>query len=130
MAAAGLPAPAIADGDFTYEGGAGAAARLLGQDVTALFAANDEMALGAMSAARTLGRAVPGDLSVVGFGDTHRARQATPALTTVSIPRHEIGSRAMEMVVAALGPHKTPLASQTIPFTLTIRDSAAHAPGG
>jgi len=130
MAAAGLEPALIGDGDFTYEGGASAAARLIEREPTALFTANDEMALGAMSAARALGRSVPEQLSVVGFGDTHRARQATPALTTVSIPRHEIGARAMEMVVAALGPHKTPVASLTIPFTLTIRDSAAHPPGG
>lgn len=130
MAAAGLPADLIAVGDFTFEGGSSAAAGLLDARPTALFAANDEMALGAMATAQALGRSVPEELSVVGFGDTHRARQATPGLTTVSIPRHEIGVQAMEMVVAALGPQKRPVASKTIPSNLTIRDSAAHAPGG
>jgi LacI family transcriptional regulator len=130
MAAAELPSSILTEGDFTYEGGAGAAARLLVAQPTAIFASNDEMALGAMSTARSLGKAVPHDLTVVGFGDTHRARQAIPALTTVSIPRQEIGATAMEMVVAALGPGKTPVASKTIPFQLVIRDSAAHPTGG
>jgi LacI family transcriptional regulator len=130
MAAAELDASLRAEGDFTYEGGLTGATRLLEAGPTALFASNDEMALGAMAAARSLGRAVPDDVSVVGFGDTHRARQAVPALTTVSIPRQEIGAAAMEMVVAALGPGKVPVASKTVPFHLVIRDSAAHPPGG
>jgi LacI family transcriptional regulator len=129
LAAAGLEASLMVEGDFTYEGGAAAASRLLEAMPTAIFAANDEMALGAMAAARSIGLELPCDLSIVGFGDTRRARQATPALTTVSIPRQRIGAAAMEMVAAALGPHKTPVTSRVVPIDLVIRESA-HPPGG
>ncbi|TME29709.1 MAG: LacI family transcriptional regulator, partial [Chloroflexi bacterium] len=89
-------------GDFTYAGGFEAARRLLASDgPTAIFAANDEMALGAIDAARMAGLRVPEDLSVVGFGNTSVALRARPALTTVSMPRHELGVAAMDAILAA-----------------------------
>jgi LacI family transcriptional regulator len=74
--------------------------------------------------ARMAGLNVPVDLSVVGFGDTARARQVVPALTTVFMPRQEIGATAMEMVLAALGPAKRPASSQTVAHHLVTRGSA------
>ena len=59
---------------------------------TAIIAVNDQMAVGALTAAHRRGLDVPGDLTIVGFGDTMAARQAWPPLTTVSVPRHEMGS--------------------------------------
>jgi DNA-binding LacI/PurR family transcriptional regulator len=89
LAALGLPPPATARGGFSYEGGAAAVAGLLALDArpTALFAANDLMAMGAVDAARhRLGLAVPGDLAVVGFDDAAPAAWPSYALTTVRQP--------------------------------------------
>jgi LacI family transcriptional regulator len=125
MQAAGLDASAVAEGGFNYAGGVAAAERLLPLKPTAIFAANDEMAIGCLTAARMAGLTVPVDLSVAGFGDTARARQSVPALTTVFMPRQEIGAAAMEMVLAALGPAKRPPTSQIVAHDLVTRGSAA-----
>ena len=63
-------------------------------DLTAVFASSDPLALGAITAARELSRNVPADLSVVGFDDMIIARHATPPLTTIRIPRVEMGRSA------------------------------------
>jgi LacI family transcriptional regulator len=129
MQAAGLDASAVAEGGFNYAGGVEGAERLLPGRPTAIFATNDEMAIGVLTAARVAGLTVPVDLSVVGFGDTARARQVVPALTTVFMPRHEIGAAAMEMVLAALGPAKRPAASQVVAHHIVTRGSAARPRG-
>ena len=129
MQVAGLDAGAVAEGGFNYAGGVEAAERLLLARPTAIFAANDEMAIGALTAARMAGLTVPVDLSVVGFGDTSRARQVVPALTTVFMPRQEIGAAAMEMVLAALGPAKRPAASLTVAHHIVSRGSAGPPSG-
>src|SRR6266851_3719847 len=126
MATAGLEAQLIIEGDFTYAGGQAAAAQLLPQQPTAIFAANDQMALGALAACRAAGVAVPDEMSVVGFGNTSAAEHAVPALTTVSMPRHQLGVEAMQAVIDALA-----LASETprvfprrLPYHLVIRESS------
>ncbi len=90
---AGLPAdPALAvESDFN--GGCRAAHDLLARPAapTAIFAFNDNMAVGALRAARERGLDVPGDLSVVGFDDVEIAAVVTPALTTVRQPLQELG---------------------------------------
>jgi LacI family transcriptional regulator len=92
-----LAADRVSDGGFTVTGGERAADDLLSCDPmpTAIVAVNDQMAVGALTAAHRRGLDVPGDLTIVGFGDTIAARQAWPPLTTVSVPRHEMGSAAM-----------------------------------
>jgi LacI family transcriptional regulator len=125
MRAAVLDASAVAEGGFNYAGGVEAGGQLLAGHPSAIFAANDEMAIGVLTAARAAGLAVPADLSVVGFGDTARAHQAVPALTTVFMPRQEIGAAAMEMVLAALGPAKRPPVSRIVAHHLVDRSSAS-----
>ncbi len=84
---AGLPLIAEATGDFTVDGGYQVAAQLLrNHDLDALVCANDAMAIGALAAARDLGRDVPGDLSVTGFDDIAMASWPTFGLTTVRNP--------------------------------------------
>jgi DNA-binding LacI/PurR family transcriptional regulator len=88
------PLPELEDvGEFTVAGGAAAAARLLDlpQPPTAIFAASDEMAIGALRAARLRGLAVPGDLSVIGIDDHELAEFFD--LTTVAQPVREQGRR-------------------------------------
>jgi LacI family transcriptional regulator, galactose operon repressor len=125
MAAAGLTADLIEEGDFTYNGGQTCAGRLLRGAPTALFAANDQMALGALATCRALDVSVPGQLTVVGFGNTSAAEHAVPALTTVSMPRHQLGVEAMQAVIDALELETTNVYPRRLPFHLVIRESSA-----
>jgi LacI family transcriptional regulator len=83
----------VLSGKWTRTGGAEAAANLLRlpQPPTAIFCANDLMALGAIDAARSLGLEVPQNLALVGFDDIEAAAMVSPALTTVSNPAYETG---------------------------------------
>jgi LacI family transcriptional regulator len=129
LTAADLPAGLILDGNFTYTGGFESARRLLVEFApTAIFAANDQMALGALNAARAAGLHVPADLTVVGFGDTGAAEHAAPALTTVSLPRHQLGAAAMQALLAALTAKMGRVVSYQLPYRLIVRDSSGPPP--
>ncbi len=114
--------------DFTPEGGFSCARRLitLGKSMpTALFACNDMMAFGAVTAFAEVGYRVPEDVSVVGFDDIRLASFFNPALTTVKQPREEMGRRAVEILVARM--HKTcqfPCRRISLEPELMIRRSA------
>jgi DNA-binding LacI/PurR family transcriptional regulator len=126
MAAAGLQSELLVDSDFTYTGGFDATRRLLAEHApTAVFAANDQMALGALNAARAAGRHVPTDVTVVGFGDTGAAEHAAPALTTVSMPRHQLGVAAMEALLTALAAKTSSIESRLLPYRIVLRESSA-----
>ncbi|MFB9324664.1 LacI family DNA-binding transcriptional regulator [Paenibacillus aurantiacus] len=86
----------IAYGDFFYESGTLAMEALLkrGLDLTAVFAASDEMAAGAMHAAARAGLRVPEDLSIIGYDDIRLAMMVHPPLTTVHQPLREMGQEA------------------------------------
>jgi LacI family transcriptional regulator len=100
LAAAGL-APEVLPGDFTEEAGARAAERLRNADgPAALFAANDAMAIGALTALREAGLPFHEAVAVVGFDDIPLARHVSPALTTVRVPLRELGRRAVERLRA------------------------------
>ncbi len=94
----------IATGELTIEGGRQAWQLLSEQRraPTAIFCANDLMALGVLSSARSDGMRVPGDLSIIGLDDIWLASQFDPPLTTVALPRYEIGVLAMEMLMRLL----------------------------
>jgi LacI family transcriptional regulator len=128
ISAAGLSSDLFEQGDFTYSGGTAAAARLLAQQPTAIFAANDQMALGALAACRMKGLSVPGDITVVGFGNTSAAEHAVPALSTVSMPRHQLGVEAMQAVLDALAVESTQVRPRRLPFYLVIRESSGPPP--
>jgi LacI family transcriptional regulator len=83
------------------EGGKIAAADLLTShsELTALFCYNDLVAIGAIQACRELNRAIPEDIAIVGFDDIPLAMLVTPPLTTLHIPRYELGSQAMEILL-------------------------------
>jgi LacI family repressor for deo operon, udp, cdd, tsx, nupC, and nupG len=112
LVAAGIaPDPALTvAGDFHFSTGRRAAETLLAArpDVTAIFLANDEMAVGAVGALRTRGLSVPGDVSVVGFDDVFFAEASDPPLTSVRQPRREIGRAAMAMMIGRLGGEAPP----------------------
>lgn len=96
-----LPDACITYGDFHFESGRVAALELLRrpQELTAVFAASDEMALGVISAAWELGLRVPDDLSIIGYDDTKDALMAIPPLTTVHQPIAEMGATAVRLLL-------------------------------
>jgi LacI family transcriptional regulator len=96
-----VPRTYIRHGDFTYQTGQTEADALLdlAEPPTAIFAGNDEMAAGVLQAARQMGVAVPGDLSVVGFDDFEIARRLWPSLTTIRTPTREIGRLAVQRLM-------------------------------
>lgn len=106
------------DRDSGYDG----AAQLLAQapEVTAIFALNDTMAVGALSCLRERGLRVPRDISVVGFDDIPTVRDVTPALTTVGLPMEDMGARAMALALRppAKQPRRVPM-----PASIVKRDS-------
>lgn len=91
-------------GDFTEEGGYRAARTLLSRErrPTAIFAPNDLVAIGALSAADELGLRVPTDLSIVGYDNTHLAAIRHISLTTVDQPRRDMGKVAAELLCARI----------------------------
>ena len=122
------PALAVA-GDFTRDGGARACAELLdsGASFSAIFAANDMTAIGALAALRERGIAVPGDISLVGYDDIPISRDITPALTTVRVPMIEMGRQAMRLALApATGEERV----VRLPTELVTRSSLAELRAG
>ena len=88
-------------GDLNPESGFAATKHLLEQKnrPSAILAGNDQMAFGAIHAARQLGFKVPDDLAVVGFDDVPLSAYFEPPLTTVNIPRYRLGEGAMELLI-------------------------------
>lgn len=90
-----------ADGDQTFEGGIRAGYALLSAEPrpTAIFAANDDTAVGVMSAAFQLGLRIPQDVSIIGFDDSWAARSVWPLLTTIRQPIAEMGEVAVKLLI-------------------------------
>jgi LacI family transcriptional regulator len=111
-------------GAFTEASGYDAAGAFLelADRPTALFAANDAMAIGALRAFREAGLDVPGDVALVGFDDVPVARYVTPALTSVHVPIDEMGARAVGAVLAAVR-QPDGRATVTLPTRLVVRES-------
>jgi len=118
----------IQHGDFHYESGRAAALALLDlhEPPTAIFAANDEQALGVYAAADERSLRVPDDVSVIGFDDVPMSQWVRPALTTVRQPIRELGELAAAAVLAA-GVDGAPLprGRTELPTTLVVRGSTA-----
>jgi len=101
--------------------------KLNGQDLpTAFIARTDAAAIGVMNAAQTLGINIPRDLSIIGFNDQHEAQQTTPPLTTVGIPRTQLGRTAVELLLnIAKAPSSEPV-SEVLKCQLIKRLSTAQ----
>ena len=140
LEAAGLPQSADLEyeGDDSIAAGAAGLTHLLGapEPPTAVFAANDEMAIGAIRALTARGLRVPEDFSVVGFDDIKFAAAYAPAITTVRLPRFDIGVQAMEMIIRRLTDPDAPGLEAAdpaatrieLPTELIVRDSAGPPP--
>ncbi len=128
LEAAGLAVPALLEGDWSAESGYRAAQSFVRDpDATAVFASNDQMALGVYHAAREAGRRIPEDLSVVGFDDIPEAAHFWPPLTTVLQDFTELGRRSVERLVAEIEGGEVPGPASLLP-ELIVRASTA-APG-
>jgi LacI family transcriptional regulator len=114
-------------GEFTEQGGYESMKQLLSLSprVTAVFAANDLMAIGAMIAIREAGLSIPEDIAVVGFDDIPAARLISPPLTTITQFEQQLGQRAAEMLFERMkGTVTGEGRSVEMPFELIIRQSA------
>jgi LacI family transcriptional regulator len=112
-------------GDYTYERGRAAARLLLDRPdrPTAIFAANDQSAMGVMDTAKALGLRIPQDLSVAGFDNIPESMHGTPMLTTVDQSIHEMGALATKMLIAILQGEALENLLCKIPTRLVIRES-------
>ncbi len=119
----------IFQGDFKIEGGTRAAAEILtARDApTAVVAANDLMAFGAIGEFRRGGLNVPRDISVIGFDDIAFSSLIEPALTTVNLPRRELGKLAVEALMTTLASPTERGVEFEIPTALVVRNSTAAA---
>ncbi len=128
LIARGLPIPECLLGNWSAESGYSAGTCLAGRtDVTAVFVANDQMALGVLLALSESGRAVPDDVSLVGFDDTPEAAYLRPPLTTVRQDFTELGRRCLGQLVALIDGH-APSDRAPIAPELVVRRSSAPPP--
>jgi DNA-binding LacI/PurR family transcriptional regulator len=128
LSAAGIPfdETLVVQGSFSMQSGADAMEKLLAleEPPTGVFAGNDEMAFGAVKAARGHGLSVPEDLSMVGFDDQTTAAFYNPPLTTIHTPCREIGRRATQELVEQIAGREV-TREIVMPTKLVIRDSTA-----
>jgi DNA-binding LacI/PurR family transcriptional regulator len=128
LEAAGAPVPEVLAGDWSprsgYQAGRLLAAR---DDVSAVFVANDQMALGVLRAFQEAGVDVPGRVSVAGFDDIPEAAYFSPPLTTVRQDFAEVGRRSIALLLDQLAGRVAPV-RVVAPATLVLRASTAAPP--
>lgn len=123
---AGIAPSPLLRGDWTAESGYQHGLTLgRRDDVTAIFAANDEMALGAMRALHELGRRVPADVSIVGFDDMDVAASFWPPLTTVRQDFAAVGRLSIQKLLAKVADPAIPPDTTVVPTDLVVRKSTA-----
>jgi DNA-binding LacI/PurR family transcriptional regulator len=123
LVAAGIRAPAVVRGDWSSDSGFAAGAGLAA--ASAVFCANDQMALGLLRAFSESGRRVPEDVGVIGFDDVPDAANYRPPLTTVRQDFEALAHRAVEVLVAEIEGSSRSARSSVIPTSLVERASAA-----
>jgi len=116
--------PQVIDGDWEISTGyrIGKELDVMGKGITAMFVANDRMALGFMHAMREKGVSIPEDLSIIGFDDLDETAYSSPPLTTLRQDFKELGSRAMELLMAEIAGKPTKKMERLIP-NLILRQS-------
>ncbi|WP_371876029.1 LacI family DNA-binding transcriptional regulator [Pseudarthrobacter sp. SSS035] len=127
---AGIDAPPVLHGDWSTESGYQIGLELgRNHEVTAIFAANDQMALGAMRALHELGRAIPQDVSIVGFDDLEESTSFWPPLTTIHQDFHAVGRLSIENLLQQMAGNGAINEATKVPTRLIVRNSTA-APAG
>jgi LacI family transcriptional regulator len=132
LAHAGVAADSslVALGNFTESDGHDAMHALLSREtgLTAVFAANDLSAIGAMNAIVASGRSVPADISIVGFDDLRLAQYTSPPLTTVRQPAGDIARHSTELLLGMIAGHKPRKLHHLFTPELVVRSSTASPP--
>ena len=129
LEAAGADAPPPLAGDWSARAGYDHGRRLSADPaVTAIFAANDQMALGVIRALHEAGRAIPGEVSVVGFDDIPESPYFMPPLTTVRQDFIEVGSRSLRLLVRTIEAGDSAPSRSLVEPQLIVRASTAVAP--
>jgi LacI family transcriptional regulator len=119
----------VVQGYFSFRSGLEAAEQLLSapRRPSAIFASNDDMALGVIAVAGRVGVSVPQELSVVGFDDTPGAQIVWPQLTTVRQPIEEMAAAAADLLISgqagSAGARTAPVPSRLLEFEIVVRDS-------
>ncbi|MGM0877305.1 MAG: LacI family DNA-binding transcriptional regulator [Bacillota bacterium] len=120
----------IQEGDFTFESGYNQMLKLLALETppTAVFAFNDEMAIGAIKAAKDSSLNVPKDLAVVGFDNIKMSTVIEPNLTTIDQPKYAIGKKAMELLLKLINGESINKKKFVMTDELIIRESSGSNP--
>ena len=128
LEAAGAEVPPLLRGDWSPRSGYELGRQLVEtQGVTAVFAANDQMALGLLRRLHEAGRRTPGEISVVGFDDIPEAAYFTPPLTTVRQDFAEVGRRCLRVLLGQIEQGRRSWERVVVPTELVVRASAASA---
>lgn len=128
LEAAGREVPEVLRGDWSARSGYQLGRRLCeNPDVTAVFVANDQMALGVLRALREAGRRVPEDVSVAGFDDIPESAYFWPPLTTVRQDFGEVGRHAFHLLLDFMAGHE-PEARRLVEPELVVRESTGARP--
>lgn len=126
MKEAGIPfkSSLVVKGDFVEESGYKAAYKLFKKaKPTAIFASNDQMAIGAMHALEEMGFKVPEDVSIIGFDDITISRYLKPALTTMSASLLQMAELAVENLIKSIEEEIAITAKFIVPVKLVERES-------
>ena len=117
----------VQEGNFSYESGFNIMTQFLALNhpPTAVFAANDEMAFGAINAISSKGLSVPHDISVVGFDDIKFSSIFKPTLTTISQPAFEMGTMAMKLLIKLMNKEEIERHQYLMEDQLIIRNSCS-----
>ena len=118
----------IAPGEYTDEGGYRGARRLLSEKTrpTAIFAANDLAAMGALSAIREAHLSVPDDISLVGYDNTYLAQLSSISLSSVDQPRREMGMLTVRLLLERIELRRTDPRREVLRPTLIPRSTSSH----
>jgi len=128
---AGRPVPPIQRGDWSAESGYRAGLTLADDPAcTAVFAANDQMALGLLRAFHERGRRVPAEISIIGFDDIPDSSSFIPPLTTVHQDFAEVGRRCVQGLLRQIRHEAAGPGTVLVPTRLVIRHSTAAPPAG
>jgi DNA-binding LacI/PurR family transcriptional regulator len=128
LEAAGAAPPPVLVGDWSARSGH-ELGHELAEDVTAVFVANDQMALGVLRSLHEAGRRIPADISVVGFDDIPEAEYFTPPLTTVRQNFNEMGRRSLLLLLEQIESGSRAPVRETVPPELIVRASTTSVGG-
>jgi DNA-binding LacI/PurR family transcriptional regulator len=129
LQAHGRTVPEVIPGNWSTEAGYRAGLILAERpEATAVFAANDQMALGILRALHECGCSVPGQISVVGFDDMAEAGSFWPPLTTVHQHFEDVGRHSVDLLVRSITQGVAPTASVLVPTRLVVRASTGPPP--